>query len=81
MSTRKYYALIPATFSHDGKFYWQELREVTTLTAAEIYVERIFGGLLHAEIGVSVDGALPRVIAKRNTEGKWEVICEDVPKK
>lgn len=78
-AARKYYAMIPAAFSHDGAPYWLELLEVKTLTSAQSYVDSNLGGLVDAEIAVAVDGENKQVVARKNKDGKWEVVCDDEP--
>lgn len=79
--TKKYYVLIPAAFRYSGKSHWKELCEVKTiiakaktLTSAQHYVDRIFGGLPAPEIGVSITGGEVTVVAQKNTAGKWKVM-------
>jgi hypothetical protein len=78
--TSKYYVLIPAAFRYSGESYWKELCTVKniiskarTLTSAQRYVDRIFGGLPAPEIGTSINGTKIKVISKKTAEGKWEV--------
>ena len=73
-ATKKYYVLVPAAFSHDGNFYWQELHDVKTLTQAQQYVNRVFGGLTEAEIWMSRDGVTIKVISKKSVEGEWKLV-------
>jgi hypothetical protein len=78
--TRKYYVLIPAAFRYSGEAFWKELCAVKdiiskakTLTSAQRYVDRVFGGLPAPEIGASINGAKIKVISKKPADGEWEV--------
>jgi hypothetical protein len=73
-ATRKYYAMIPAAFSYNGKPCWLEIHDAKTLTSARIYVDRFLGGITEAEIWMSRNGGNKRLIS-RKSNGKWTVVC------
>jgi hypothetical protein len=68
--TRKFYVMIPAALSHDGKPYWQELLGIKSLTEAKIYVDRNISGLSAAEIGMTINDGPKTVVAKKN-KSSW----------
>jgi hypothetical protein len=68
--TRKFYVMISAASSHDGKPYWHELKDIKSLTEAKIYVERNLAGLKEAEIGMTINDGVKTVVAKRN-KSSW----------
>ncbi len=73
-ATKKYYVLIPSNFSDKGQTNWQELRKAKTLTSAQKYVDRVFGGLIEAEIWISCNNGVIKVASKKNVNGKWDVV-------
>lgn len=74
-ATRKYYAMIPSAFSHNGAPYWLELHDVKTITSARVYVDRFLGGMPKAEIWVSTNGR-KKVLISHKSNGKWQVVSD-----
>lgn len=82
-TNKKYYISVPQEFRQNGEPSWKELREVKniiaepkTLTAAQRYVDHVFGGDIEPEIAVSINGGDKTVVSKKDKAGQWTVISQ-----
>lgn len=70
-TTTEYFAKIRPHFGSDRTYSWLELSD-KTIADAQSYIDRSWNDV--TELGESVDDAEIQVIAKKTTEGIWEIV-------